>query len=326
MFSDLVVPMAMGMIDCEERSEEAIPLFIRHCEARSVQAISPRMSRRLLRCTHNDRNGLINNLRLTELVKASKIGTAMESMWIVLFALLGMSIASFLGVCIDRLPDNRSLLFPASHCPSCHHRLAIKDLIPVFSYLWLRGRCRYCKAAIPRRLLWLEIGTGILFAYLYWRFGLTPELAATAFYCCLFIVLAAIDLEHGLILNKIVYPSIVAALLISLFLPQPGIARAAIGGGSGLALFLAIAIIFKGGMGWGDVKMAALIGVVTGFPLIFVALFLAVSLGGLVALLLLLLKVKKRKESVPFAPFLSLATIATLLWGDNILNWYQGLF
>ena len=118
---------------------------------------------------------------MTRLVKASKIETEMEGAWTVVFALLGMVVASFLNVCIDRLPHNESLLFPASHCASCHHRLAVKDLIPIFSYLWLRGRCRYCRVPIPRRLLWVEIGTGVLFAYLYWHYGLSAELAVTAF-------------------------------------------------------------------------------------------------------------------------------------------------
>jgi len=249
----------------------------------------------------------------------------MESIWIAVFALLGVAIGSFLNVCIDRLPIGESLLFPASHCGSCHHRLAVKDLIPVFSYLWLRGRCRYCQAAIPRRLLWMESGTGALFAFLYWHCGLSIELAVTAFYCCLFIILMVIDLEHGLILNKIVYPSLAIALLINVFLPQPGVAQAAIGGGIGLGLFLLIVLISRGGMGWGDVKLATLIGLVTGFPLVFVALFLAVIFGGLVAGLLLLLKIRKRKEGIPFAPFLSLATIVTLLFGTNLLNWYLGL-
>jgi len=263
----------------------------------------------------------------------------MEAILIVIFTLLGMVVASFLNVCIDRLPSNESLLFPASHCASCHRRLVIKDLIPVFSYLWLRGRCRYCQAPIPRRILWVEIGTGALFGYLYWHYmvwhhGLGIELALTAFYSCLFIVLMVIDLEHGLILNKIVYPAMAVTLLtsifFSIFLPQieivPFIGRAAIGGGIGLVLFLLIVLASRGGMGWGDVKLAALIGIVTGFPLVFVALLMGIILGGLVAVLLLALRIKKRKETIPFGPFLSVAAIVTLLWGSDILNWYRGLF
>jgi leader peptidase (prepilin peptidase)/N-methyltransferase len=257
----------------------------------------------------------------------------MEAFLIVIFVLLGMVVASFLNVCCDRLPVGESLVYPPSHCPACSRRLAAKDLIPVFSYLWLRGRCRYCQAAIPRRLLWVEIGTAVLFGFVYWRYGLGIELAIILFYSCLFIVLLVIDLEHGLILNKVVYPAMAVALLISIFRifsPDleivPGIKEAAIGGGIGLGLFLLVVLISRGGMGWGDVKMAALIGLVVGSPLVFVALLMGIILGGLVAAVLLLFKIRKRKETIPFGPFLSLAAIATLLWGSNILSWYLGLF
>lgn len=258
----------------------------------------------------------------------------MEAALIVIFCLLGMIIASFLNVCIDRLPAHQSLVYPPSHCTACNRRLAAKDLIPVFSYLWLRGRCRYCGAAIPRRILWVEIGTAVLFGLSCWQFGLSIELAVALFYICIFIVLMVIDWEKGLILNKIVLPAIGAALLISvifsILLPDieivPFIGRAAIGGGIGLVLFMLIVIVSRGGMGWGDVKLAALIGLVTGFPLVFIALLIGVVLGGVVAVLLLLFKIKKRKEAIPFGPFLAIATIATLLWGNSILSWYRGLF
>ena len=253
----------------------------------------------------------------------------MEVILIVVFILLGATVGSFLNVCIDRLPANESLISPGSHCTSCQHPLTITDLIPIVSYLWLRGRCRYCQAPIPRRILWVEIGSGLLFGYLYWKYGLAIELAVSVFYCCLFITLMVIDLEHGLILNKVVYPAIAVALLISVFSSHseivPGIVQSATGGGIGLGLFLLIVLISRGGMGWGDVKMAALIGVVTGFPLVFLALFLAVVFGGLVAITLLLLKIRRRKEGIPFAPFLSLGAIATLLWGSNIINLYLDL-
>jgi len=190
-------------------------------------------------------------------------------------------------------------------------------------------------------LLFVELGSGFLFAFLYSYYGLSIEFAVTAFYCCIFIVLGVIDLEHGLILNKITYPAAVVALIIlaldSLFpgaglfgdliyLPEPSILSGVIGGAVGFAFLLIPALISPGGMGWGDVKMAALIGLVTGFPLVLVALLMAVVLGGLIAALLLLFKIKKRKETVPFGPFLSLATIATLIWGSHILDWYLGFF
>ncbi len=258
----------------------------------------------------------------------------MEGIWIAAFALLGMAIGSFLNVCIDRLPANESLILPASHCASCRKRLSLKENIPVLSYIWLRGRCRYCQVQIPKRLLWVEIGTGALFAYLFWHYGFSIELAVITFYCCLFLILMVIDLEHHILPNKLVYPGIIVALTINIVfsvIPDslnvvPEIRSAAIGGAIGLGLFLLITVVSRGGMGWGDVKMAALIGLVTGFPLVFVALFLAVVSGGLISWVLILTKAKSRKQSIPFGPFLSLGTIATLLWGSYILDWYLGLF
>ena len=256
----------------------------------------------------------------------------MEILLIFLFALLGLAVGSFLNVCIDRLPQNESIVSPPSHCPACQHRLAGKDLIPVFSYLRLRGRCRYCQASIPRKLLWVELATGLIFALLYWHYGLSPALGIMAFYACLFIIISVIDLEHGLILNKVVYPALVVALLLAL-IPQPWlaerlvdrVANAALGGAIGFGLFFLIAIVSRGGMGWGDVKLAGLIGLATGFPLVFFSIILGAILGAVVAVALVVAKKRTFKETLPFGPFLALAAIVTLLWGSNILNWYLGL-
>jgi len=251
---------------------------------------------------------------------------------ILLFAILGLAIGSFLNVCIDRLPHNKSIVFPPSHCEACQHKLAAKDLIPVFSYLRLRGRCRYCQASIPRRVFWVELATALIFAFLCWHYGLSAELGVMIFYACLFIIIFVIDLEHGLILNKLVYPGMVVALLLALY-PWPWlnesmvmrVAYAALGGGIGFAIFLLIAIVSRGGMGWGDVKLAALIGLATGFPLVFVAIIMGAIIGGIVAVALLIAKKRKRRETIPFGPFLAVAAMITLLWGSNILSWYLGL-
>ena len=241
----------------------------------------------------------------------------------VIFGLFGMVVGSFLNVCIDRLPIGGSLLRPASHCPTCHQRLALKDLIPVFSYLWLHGRCRYCRSPIPKRTLWVELGTGLMFAFLWWLCGPTPELGIASFYWCLLTIILVIDLERGLILNKIVYPATAIALVIATFTPDLGIVKGLMGGGIGLVLMLLVALLYRGGIGWGDVKMAGLMGVMVGFPGILVALLLAVVGGGLVAVILLILKVKGRKEAIAFGPFLSIAAMVALLWGNNLLAWYS---
>jgi len=264
----------------------------------------------------------------------------MEIILTVVFALFGIAVGSFLNVCIDRLPARKSLVYPPSHCDTCQHPLSPKDLTPVFSYLWLRGRCRYCQARIPLRSLFIEIGTGLLFGVIYWRYGLSAEFAVTAFYSCIFVVIMVIDMEHQLILNRVIYPAAVVALIILatdfflpepglfsdlVFLPQPKILSGVIGGAAGFAFFLIPFLIYQKGMGAGDVKLAGLIGLITGFPMVFIALFIGITAGGLVAIMLLLLKIKGRKEAIPYGAFLALGPVVTLLWGNNILNWYLGL-
>ncbi len=248
----------------------------------------------------------------------------MDAILAFVLALFGIAIGSFLNVCIDRLPAGKSLTYPPSHCDVCQHRLSPRDLIPVFSYLWLRGRCRYCCSAIPRRVFWVELGTGLFFAFTYWYYGSSIVFAVNDFYFCLFLIIWIIDLEHGLILNKIVYPASVVALIISVFL-SPGIVDAVIGGAIGFVLLLIVALVSRGGMGWGDIKMAMLIGLVVGYPLVFVALLMGIILGGLVGGFFLLTKIKGRKDAIPFGPFLSLATMIALLWGSDILHWYLRL-
>jgi len=267
----------------------------------------------------------------------------MEVALIVVFALFGTAVGSFLNVCIDRLPVGKSVLYPPSHCDTCQHRLAPKDLAPVFSYLWLRRRCRYCQAPISFRPFWVELGTGFLFAFICWHSGLSVEFAVIAFYGSLFLIFGVIDLEHQLILDKIVYPAAAVALIIDVFLPPPGIVdfslpwpwlgivNGLMGYAIGFVFFLVIYLITlfiykQEGIGFGDVKLAGLIGLVTGSRLVLVALLMGIILGGLVGIIFLMLKIKKRKEPIPFGSFLSIATIVTLLWGSAMLNWYLGLF
>jgi leader peptidase (prepilin peptidase)/N-methyltransferase len=258
----------------------------------------------------------------------------MEAVFTVAFAWLGTAVGSFLNVSIDRLPAGRSLLRPPSHCDACRHPLSPQDLVPVFSYLWRRGRCRYCQAVIPRRNFWVEVGTGLLFAFAFWTYGLSAGFALAVVYGSLFIVLGVIDLEHMLILNKIVYPALAVALVISIFLPPAEIVslpwpvnlNGIIGSAAGFTFLLIPYLIYREGMGEGDVKMAALIGLVTGFPAVLAALLLGSILGGLVAAVLLLFRLKRRKEAIPFGPFLALATIVTLLWGSDLINWYLRVF
>jgi len=261
-------------------------------------------------------------------------------MWMIAFGfVLGVCIGSFLNVCIDRLPQGQSLVKPPSHCPNCDRLLRWFDLIPILSYLQLRGRCRYCGQKIPRRTLLVELGTGTFFAFLGFNYGFSVEFLFVGFYASLFLLLAVIDLEQRLILNKVVYPAIGMSLILAPFWADTDLTRSIIGHNSMIGTFLSslvggaifflvfliIALAYRGGMGGGDVKMAALAGVAVGLANVPAALLITLIVGGLVAGLLLLLGIKQRKDSVPFAPFLSLGAVIVLLWGTKIIDWYLGL-
>ncbi|MFH0847430.1 MAG: prepilin peptidase [Chloroflexota bacterium] len=250
----------------------------------------------------------------------------MRYLWAFILAIFGSLIASFLNVVIDRLPAGESIISPPSHCASCRKRLAVKDLVPILSYLVLGGRCRYCGAPVPKRILLMEIGTAVLFGLLYLNYGLSIELLPMLFYGSLFLAIAVIDLEHSIIPNKLTYPGAVVALIITSLNPALGLKSALIGGAVGLLTFLLIVILSRGGMGLGDVKLATLVGLATGYPQVLVALLLAVVSGGLVAVALLLAKVKRLKEAIPFGPFLCLGAFVTLWWGSQILSWYLAFF
>lgn len=243
----------------------------------------------------------------------------------VIVVLLGLAIGSFLNVCIDRLPDGRSLLWPRSYCQACRTPLASRDLVPVLSYLLLRGRCRYCAAPIPLRVLLVEAGSGLLFLMLWARYGKSPHFAFVALVACVFIVALVIDLEHRVIPNRLVYPAIAAALLAIPLAVGPGPSQALWGGAVGLALLSLIVLVYPEGMGLGDVKLAGLVGLVVGFPLVLLALFLSFVLGGAVGAAALLGRRIGMRDALPFAPFLAVGGMVALLYGEEILRWYPGL-
>jgi len=256
------------------------------------------------------------------------------------FTLLGIAVGSFLNVCIDRLPLRKSLAYPPSHCDSCQHRLSVKDLAPLFSYLWLRGRCRYCRERIPLRVPLVELLSGALFFLAFWQFGLSVQFALTAFWCCVFLMIIFIDWEHQLILNKITYPAAIVALVIlaidsfipgvnlfpgRLFVPEISILSGVISAVILLLFFLLIVVFRPGSMGMGDAKMVALIGLVSGFPLVIFSMLLGVVIGGVVAIYLLAFKKKGRKDVIPYGAFLGIGPIIAILFDYEILNWYVNL-
>lgn len=241
---------------------------------------------------------------------------------VVVFFVIGLIIGSFLNVCIYRLPRGESIVTPPSHCPACGVRLSPADLIPVVSYLLLRGKCRYCAARIHWRYPLVELLTGGIFAVAYSTFGLTGRLSAVLILVCLLIVITFIDFEHSLIFDVVNYFGTVVGLISSILLPgltlKAALAGMVVGGG----VLLLIAALTRGGIGGGDVKMGAMIGTFLGWRMVLLALFLAFVCGAVIGLLLLMLRLKTRKDYIPFGPYIALGTLVTVLWGQQIMNWY----
>lgn len=254
-----------------------------------------------------------------------------------LVGLVGLSVGSFLNVCVDRLPRGLSIVATPSHCEVCGHNLGVKDLIPLVSYLWLRGRCRYCKASISIRLPLVELATGLLFLYIAARYGVTLQTPVLLTFVAALVVVFAIDMEHSLILNRITYPGIVIAFLLAPWGPvgdalpvQAAYLEAGwgllLGGGVLGAIYLLARLVAHGGFGLGDVKLGVMLGAMLGPVSTFVTLQLSFIAGGVVAIALLGLKLRSRRDLIPFGPFLASAGVVSLFWGGTIFTWYQGLF
>ncbi|MFO8101462.1 MAG: prepilin peptidase [Dehalococcoidia bacterium] len=251
----------------------------------------------------------------------------MDILWAIIFFILGTEIGSFLNVVIDRLPAGKSILRPPSHCDNCGTPLKAKDLVPIISYLYLRGRCRYCGAHISFRVPLVELAAGLTLALMWWGYGWDHEFWIFSLYGCLLIAIFVIDLNTQLILNKMIYPACIFALATvplrdELNYIDSVTDNALLGSAVGFALLFLIVVLSRGGMGLGDVKMAALMGLALGFPHIFVGLFVGVLTGGIVAIGLLIMKRKGRKQAIPFGPFLAIGFMVTLIWGNTLWEWY----
>jgi leader peptidase (prepilin peptidase)/N-methyltransferase len=249
---------------------------------------------------------------------------------IVILTLLGLAIGSFLNVCIYRIPRRQSLNHPPSRCPHCGNQLRWIDNIPVVSYLVLGGRCRKCRKGISVRYPLVELLTMGLFLLHYSVFDWTPLLAVRLLFACAMVVLFAIDLEHQILPDVITLPGIVAGLLFSLFLP-PGAMSALLGAVAGGGVLFLIAEAWSRlrnveAMGFGDVKMLAMIGAFLGVQLVLLTFVLSSFIGGLAGGLLILSGRGTMASKVPFGTFLAVAALIASLYGDGMVNWYIGLY
>lgn len=239
--------------------------------------------------------------------------------------LLGLSIGSFLNVCIYRIPQGQSILYPPSHCTQCQRQLQIIDLIPVLSYVLLQGRCRYCGASYSSRYALVELLTGCLFIWCYTIFGIGFPLIKALILTSFLLVITYIDYDHQLILDKVLLFMAGAGALIECLTPSVGLLSMLVGSLTGGGLLLLIAIASKGGMGGGDIKLATVLGIYLGAKLTLLALFLSFVIGGVVAVFILLFKHKGRRDCIPFGPFIAAGAFLSLLYGQELIRWYWSL-
>ncbi|MFQ5709786.1 MAG: prepilin peptidase [bacterium] len=231
----------------------------------------------------------------------------------------GAVLGSFLNVCIYRLPRGQSLLFPPSSCPVCKARIKIVDLIPIVSFLLLRGKCRACGAKIANRYLWVELLAGGVFVVGFIRFGLGFEFLRFCTLALLLIVISFIDFEHKLILNKVTYFGMAVGLLLSPL--GSDFFNACVGLVLGGGLLFAVAVVGKkvlgrDCLGGGDIKLAAMIGAFIGWKHFLLILFLGSAVGTVAGAVLILFGKMKREARLPFAPFLAVGVGLVLLLGE----------
>jgi leader peptidase (prepilin peptidase)/N-methyltransferase len=251
---------------------------------------------------------------------------------VVAIGVLGLLIGSFLNVVIHRVPAGESVVHPRSRCPGCGTELAARDNVPVLSWLLLRGRCRTCGTRISARYPLVELGTAVLFGVVAWWCGPTWALPAYLYLAAISVALSAIDLDVKRLPDAIVLPSYVVALVL-LLLPAVldggwGHYRTALLTGLGLfAFYFLLAFIYPAGMGFGDVKLAGVLGIYlgwAGWQLAVLATFVAFLLGAVIGLVVMVRSGQGRKTKVPFGPFMVIGTWVALFWGQSVIDWYVG--
>ena len=245
----------------------------------------------------------------------------------------GLIFGSFLNCVIYRLHSGESFLKGRSYCPNCQHILSWPDLIPVFSFLILKGKCRYCHKPISLQYPLVELATGTVFLLIFWNleFGIW-DLLFRLLISCFLIIIFVYDLKHYIIPDKVIYPAIGIAFFYRLFeicLSAEALAKAEnLGFGILPSLFFLAIIIFsrEKWLGFGDFKLAILMGLFLGWPKILVALFLAFFIGAIIGIELIILGKKTLKSEIPFGPFLVSGTFLAMFFGQKLIDTYLNLF
>ncbi len=238
----------------------------------------------------------------------------------IIIFIIGLMVGSFLNVVIYRLPQGEGFLLSRSYCPNCQTTLKVVDLIPVFSFLFTRGKCRYCEAKISGQYAIGELLTASLALLLYLNFGFSAQFWIYAYLTSLLIICSFIDFEHHIIPNKITYPNIIIGLILSLFFEHITVINSISGVFLPALFLLVIALLYKGGMGMGDVKFIAMIGAFIGAKYGFFAIFMASLIGSIIGVVLLAFKIKGMKSHVPFGPMLASGALVMIFLGDEIID------
>jgi len=261
-----------------------------------------------------------------------------------LIFVIGTFVGSFLNILIDRLKRGETVVWGSSHCEKCRHKLVWNDLIPIWSYIRLGGRCRYCHSPIPFWLPVVEITTGLLFVLIalvfqpfIFNFSFTIRYLISIIYYftipSLLLIIFFSDLKYHLIYDRIVYPAIGMTVIYRIFSPQSPTTNYYLLFSSLLAAaffyllhILGPKLFNKDTMGLGDVKLAVLMGLLLGYPKIIVALYLAFLTGALVGVILILVKKAKLKSQIAFGPFLVGATLIVWFWGEELWGLVVGIW
>ena len=248
---------------------------------------------------------------------------------------LGAVVGSFLNVCISRLPENQSIVKPASRCPSCSTPIRWYDNIPLISFIILRGKCRRCGCSISWQYPAVELLTAILFVVLMQEFSNPIALVIYLVFVCALIVVTFIDLKHYIIPNEISIPGVFIGLALSLVPARltggqmasssfiDSLIGCIVGGGIlYLTALFSLAVFKKEGMGGGDIKLLGMVGAFLGWKLAIMTIVLGSMLGAVVGVTLILLRLKLRTDYIPFGPYLALAAVLSLLYGEQLWWWY----
>jgi prepilin signal peptidase PulO-like enzyme (type II secretory pathway) len=239
-------------------------------------------------------------------------------------AFLGLIVGHILELFLDRFYSDAPRGEPFVRCFACRSPMRPLLLLPLLGYLLHRGRCPDCAQPLPLRALLLPPASALVFALAALATDGWGPAILSGLFGAIFLALMTTDLERRLIPNRIVYPAILLAMAVSWAWPDRGVAQVFAGGGLAFLIMLVVYMVSLGRFGFGDVKMATLMGFAAGFPAMTVGLFFTAISAGLVAGVLLLTGIMRRGQYMPYGPFIAIGAIISLLWGDIIIDWYTG--